>query len=161
MSRIRFLSDQVFDTGAPGKGPAFAKGSTLRAEEVAQALGQRVTEAYAEGFLERWLRRGVAVRIGDDEPDAVAEPERAAVDYDRLTRAELDALAADRGLDVSGARNKGDVIAALTRADDAANERGTALLKLAVDNNVEIPDGSTEEQILAALAAAGVGIPQA
>lgn len=37
-----------------------------------------------------------------------------------MTRAELDALAAERGVDISDAKNKGDVIAALELAAEAA-----------------------------------------
>jgi len=39
--------------------------------------------------------------------------------YDEMTRAELDDLAASRGVDVKEAKNKGDVIAALQLADEA------------------------------------------
>jgi hypothetical protein len=39
-----------------------------------------------------------------------------AVDYDRMTRAELDELAGERGVDISGARNKADVIEALKKS---------------------------------------------
>ncbi len=38
---------------------------------------------------------------------------------EEMTRKELDALAAERGVDVSDARNKGDVIAALELAAEA------------------------------------------
>lgn len=40
--------------------------------------------------------------------------------YDEMTRAELDKLAEDRKVDVKDAKNKGDVIAALQLADEAA-----------------------------------------
>lgn len=40
--------------------------------------------------------------------------------YEEMTRAELDKLAEDRGVDVKDAKNKGDVIAALQLADEAA-----------------------------------------
>lgn len=40
--------------------------------------------------------------------------------YDDMSRAELDKLAEDRGVDVKDAKNKADVIAALQLADEAA-----------------------------------------
>jgi hypothetical protein len=40
--------------------------------------------------------------------------------YDDMKRDELDALAKERGVDISEAKNKGDVIAALQLADEAA-----------------------------------------
>ncbi len=40
--------------------------------------------------------------------------------YDEMTRAELDKLAEDRQVDIKEAKNKGDVIAALQLADEAA-----------------------------------------
>ncbi|KQS78088.1 hypothetical protein ASG25_21860 [Rhizobium sp. Leaf384] len=50
------------------------------------------------------------------ETDVVSPPP---IDFDKLTRKELEALAADRDVDVSGARTKDDVIAALQAADQA------------------------------------------
>ena len=40
--------------------------------------------------------------------------------YDDLSRADLDKLAEERGVDIKDAKNKGDVIAALQLADEAA-----------------------------------------
>lgn len=40
--------------------------------------------------------------------------------YEQMSRAELDALAADRAIDIKDAKNKPDVIAALQLADEAA-----------------------------------------
>lgn len=40
--------------------------------------------------------------------------------YDEMTRAELDKLADERKVDAKDAKNKGDVIAALQLADEAA-----------------------------------------
>ena len=115
--RIQFLSDQVYDTGAPGRGPRFAEGQVVDIAEVEGILGQPVTPDFARGFLQRWLNRGVAVIAPVDAPDAGdGTLER---DYVSLTRAELDALAAERGIDISDAKNKGDVIAALQLADEA------------------------------------------
>ena len=48
----------------------------------------------------------------DDEPNAKA--------LEDMTRAQLDALAAERGVDIKDAKNKGDVIAALELAAEAA-----------------------------------------
>lgn len=51
---------------------------------------------------------------GHEAPTAV--PSQPEDDLEKLTRAELDALAAERGVDISEAKNKGDVIAALQLA---------------------------------------------
>jgi|GEM_PF-6337340 len=124
--RIRFLSDQIYETGGPGKGPSFAAGSTLDEAGVAMALGLRSEPSpqWIEGFLNRWLQRGVAV-----DADAFAETPHLAkdtqqddkkVDLTGLTRPELDALAAERGVDISEAKNKADVIAALELAAESS-----------------------------------------
>lgn len=79
---IRFLSDQCFDTGGPGKGPRFAAGQVLALSDVAKALGEKVTPEYAEGFLNRWVQHGVAVYVDDAEAKAApkaAEPAVTAV----------------------------------------------------------------------------------
>jgi hypothetical protein len=123
----------VFDTGGPGKGPRFAEDLVLDEADVGAYLGSPVTQGYAQGFLDRWVRRGVAeyvdarTPISRPEPDGqvssegsrsdVSDDEKKqdeAPDLSGLTRAELEALAADRGIDVAAARNKGEIIAALT-----------------------------------------------
>lgn len=129
--RIRFLSDQIYETGGPGKGPRFAKGDVLDASAVGAALGlaDDPTPEWSEGFLTRWIQRGVAVHDDADqapviEPTMVSDP--APVndpDIYTLTRSELDALAAKRGVDIDDARNKGDVIAALELHADLGNYR--------------------------------------
>ncbi|WP_336488295.1 hypothetical protein [Methylobacterium nigriterrae] len=53
---------------------------------------------------------------GSNETDAVEAKKPDDPDYDAMTRPELDKLAAERGVDVSQARNKADVIAALKAA---------------------------------------------
>ncbi|RUU47415.1 hypothetical protein EOD08_06785 [Mesorhizobium sp. M6A.T.Ca.TU.002.02.2.1] len=56
--------------------------------------------------------------------EAPSEPaDDLADDLEKMTRAELDALAADRGVDISKAKNKGDVIAAL-KGDVALRDDG-------------------------------------
>lgn len=50
------------------------------------------------------------------EGDAIDKAEVVKVDYDTMTRAELDALAADRGVDSSKTKSKQDVIDALRAA---------------------------------------------
>lgn len=91
---------------------------------------------------DRWMKRGAAVfadrksaeeadgksgdvarasldagrrDVGGDEGDAGGEGEggEGASDLDNMTRAELEDLAKERGVDVSKARVKGDIIAAL------------------------------------------------
>lgn len=63
MARIRFLSTQIFETGGPGKGPKFEGGFVLDEADVGKALGNVVTPDYAKGFLDRWVRRNVAVYV--------------------------------------------------------------------------------------------------
>lgn len=164
--RIRFLSEQIYETGGQGKGPKFAKGFVLDGEDVGTVLGITApTPEYIRAFLERWVRRGVAeyvdgraqasdpdeVVITDEAPPPVqvsqplgtaqrgaptpglddgkqvptsgnasdpATPDGGKIDLEKLTRAELDALAADRGVDISQAKNKSDVIAALQAAGE-------------------------------------------
>jgi uncharacterized protein with von Willebrand factor type A (vWA) domain len=129
MTRIRFLSQQIFDTGAPGKGPTFPEGAVLDSAEVADALGlNEVTPEYAEGFLRRWLNRGVAEEVDQRTPTSMERAEDADTEemesqaYDTLTRAQLDALAEGRGIDISTAKNKADVVAALKAADEADDQ---------------------------------------
>lgn len=64
--RIRFLSDQIFETGGPGKGPKFPKGFVLTRADVGKALGADVTDEYAAGFLGRWVNRNVAEYVRAD-----------------------------------------------------------------------------------------------
>lgn len=123
--RIRFLSDQIYETEGPGKGPMFAKGLVLAEDDVVKALQlkKEPTPEWVEGFLNRWLQRGVAVDHDAVPDDPVTEPapEDAPVkklDLATLTRVELDELAAKRGVDISEAKNKGDVIAALELAEE-------------------------------------------
>lgn len=114
MERIRFLSEQIFENEGPGKGVRFAKGQVLGEADVGHALGKKdLPDGYAASFLNRWIQRGVAV-----DADAPIEQEEAEqpVDLSTLTRAQLDALANERGVDISDAKNKGDVIAALELA---------------------------------------------
>ncbi|SER57821.1 hypothetical protein [Rhizobium sp. NFR03] len=59
----------------------------------------------------------------DADASELAEPETPElIDFEKLTRGELEALAADRGIDVAGARTKADVVAALQAALKAASE---------------------------------------
>lgn len=123
MARIRFLSDQIFENGGPGNGPTFAKGFVLDETGVAEALGlPSVTPEYAEAFLNRWVQRGVAETVDGRAKPTVSpsdEPQSEDIDLSTLTRAQLDALAEERGVDISDAKNKGDVIAALELAAEA------------------------------------------
>lgn len=149
--RIRFLSDQIYETGGIGKGPAFPKGFVLDGADVAKALGlAEASEAYSAAFLNRWVNRGVAEIVDGRAPQSdvetvevaggeVTNPVTAPLgtssrggptpglddgkqvqkpDYSTMTRADLDELAGKRKVDVSDAKNKGDVIAALELADE-------------------------------------------
>ena len=61
MARIKFLSDQVYDTGGPGQGPKFKAGQTVASGEVAKLLDMAdAPDAFVEAWLQRWVSRGVA-----------------------------------------------------------------------------------------------------
>lgn len=61
------------------------------------------------------IKAGHAVP-GDPQVLPEAEPEPAGDDLGDKTRTELEVLAKDRGIDVSAAKNKADIIAALRAA---------------------------------------------
>lgn len=136
--RIRFLSEQIYES-SPGVGPRFPAGFVLDTAGVQAALGldDEPTAEWSDGFLGRWLRREVAEEVGDDVPvskpggpldhdgngkkGGAKQPDVEQIeklDLTTLTRAELDALAAKRGVDISEAKNKADVIAALDLAEE-------------------------------------------
>lgn len=121
--RIRFLSNQIYESGGPNKGPRFAAGLVLDASQVGEALGlrQRPTTEWSEAFLARWTQRGVAEEVGNDVPTGMPdEPE--ASGYEAKTVPELRALAEERGIDLGDATRKADIIAAIQLADEAANQ---------------------------------------
>ena len=64
----------------------------------------------------RHARGGRCWRRGQRDRASLQEPTDESDDLDGKTRAELDALAAERGVDVSKATNKAEVIAALRAA---------------------------------------------
>lgn len=125
--RIRFLSDQIYEQGGPGKGPQFPKAFVLDEAGVQEALGldDAPTEDWSRAFLRRWLQRKVAEEVDGRTPESDAIEVAAHVgaplrdDLGKLTRHDLDELAKARGVDVSDAKNKGDVIAALEVAAEA------------------------------------------
>lgn len=140
MTRIRFKADEIFESIGPNKGPLFPKDFVLDESDVGAALGIRQEPTHAASFVDRWVNMGLAVRVGEDVPasdpksivviggpvtepivtDAAADDEPASDDLSTLTRDRLDALAAKRGVDIAGAKNKADVIAALELAAEAA-----------------------------------------
>lgn len=73
MARIRFKSAQVYDTGGPGKGPKFDEGFVLDEADVGKVLSEDVTDEYALGFLDRWVRRGVAEYVDGRSPSSLVE----------------------------------------------------------------------------------------
>jgi hypothetical protein len=118
--KIRFLIDQVYETGGPGVGPKFSAGEYLSSDEVGEKLGVAdPSPDFVEAFLNRWVQRNLAVWAEDQSTEIVEPKADEPEDLSSLTRAQLDALAAERGVDVSDARNKGDVIAALELAAEA------------------------------------------
>jgi hypothetical protein len=137
MARIRFKADEIFESIGPGKGPLFPKDFVLDENDVGVALGVRQDSAHAASFVDRWVNMGLAVRVGDDvaasDPksiEIVGGPAVAPVlvepptqvektDLTKLSRVELEAVAEQRGIDVSAAKNKGEIIAALDLGEDA------------------------------------------
>lgn len=119
--RIRFLSDQVYETGGPNKGPRFAKGFVLDSSGVSDALGLRHApdEAWIEGFLNRWTQRGAAEEVGDDVPVGMPSADDGEHGYDAKTVAELRKFAEERKIDLGDATRKADIIAAIELADEA------------------------------------------
>lgn len=90
------------------KGPrgVNAKGGAVLLDP-GQTAEVEVSEAEAADLSKEWFRVGKAKDEG-------------AKSYEDMSRAELDALAGTRGVDIKDAKNKGDVIAALQLADEQA-----------------------------------------
>jgi hypothetical protein len=137
MARIRFKADEIFENIGPGKGPLFPKDFVLDEKDVGAALKIRHDETHAASFIDRWVNMGLADRVGDDVPPSdpksiavvggpvaapivqAADPQVEKVDLSKLSRVQLDELAEKRGIDVSAAKTKADVIAALELDEDA------------------------------------------
>lgn len=121
--RIRFLSDQIYETSGPGKGPKFPANSTLAAEDVPSVLGLKTEPSpkWVAAFLNRWLQRGVAVEDVDlPSAGAAEEPSGEPIDLAVMTRAELDAHAATLGIDTSKASTKAEAISLIEAVKNAA-----------------------------------------
>lgn len=126
--RIRFLSEQVYEQGGPNIGPRFPEGFVLDEGDVAKVLGlkEEPTADWSRGFLNRWIQRRVAEAV-DDKTAATSVAEigsgrtAKSVDLTRMTRAQLESVARQRKVDVSKAKTRGDVLAALQKSD-----KGTA-----------------------------------
>ncbi len=118
--RIRFLSDQIYETDGPGKGPRFAAGFVIDGAEVQNALGlkKEPDPAWIEGWLGRWTQRGVAEEVGDDVSTG-APSDDPVNPYEGLTVKALTALAEERKIDLGDATKKADIIAAIQLADEA------------------------------------------
>lgn len=86
MTRIRFLSAQVYDTGGPGKGPKFPAGFVLDQADVGKVLDTKVTDEWAEGFLRRWVRRNAAEYVDGRTPASAPEPAADATPADKQTQ---------------------------------------------------------------------------
>ena len=85
------------------RGVNAAKGGAILLEP-GQTAEVEVTEAEAKDLSKDWFRVG-----------------KTADGYEDMKREQLDALAKVRGVDISEAKNKGDVIAALQLADEQGN----------------------------------------
>jgi hypothetical protein len=82
MKRIRFRSDQIYESGGIGKGPKFAKDFVLDANDVGKVLSvDKPTDEFVDAFLERWVRRDVAEyvdgRAKASPPEEVAKVDEA------------------------------------------------------------------------------------
>lgn len=84
------------------------------------------------------------------------------VDYDAMTRVDLEALAAQRGVDVSDAKSKADIVAALEYAEKAEEAVATGHLetlhkadleRMAVERGLDISDARTKADLIALLEA--------
>lgn len=124
--RIRFLSEQVYEQGGPGNGPRFPAGFVLDESGVQEALGLAAppTADWTKGFLNRWVQRQVAEVVDDKTPvgapkDVGSGRQEKPVDLARMTRAELEKVAKRRRVDVSKAKTRADVLAALQKAEKA------------------------------------------
>lgn len=72
MARIKFLSDQVYDTGAPGQGPTFKAGQVVDETKIAKLLGMRsADEEFRAAWMRRWVNRGVAEFMTEEALEAV------------------------------------------------------------------------------------------
>lgn len=121
--RIRFLSNQVYETGGPGIGPRFAKGFVLDGADVEAVLDlkKKPEPDWVEGFLGRWTQRGVAEEVGDDVPTGMPEVDEP-TSYEGMTVKGLQALAEERSIDLGDATKKADIIAAIQLADEQPAE---------------------------------------
>jgi len=86
------------------RGVNAARGGTVLLDP-GQTAEVEVTEAEAKDLSKEWFTVG---KTGNG--------------YEDMKRDELDALAKERGVDISEAKNKGDVIAALQLADEAKKD---------------------------------------
>lgn len=91
------------------KGPrgVNAKGGTVLLDP-GQTAELELAEAEAADLSKTWFKTAQS-KVDDGSKG-----------YEDMTRAALDALAAERKVDISEAKNKGDVIAALQLADETA-----------------------------------------
>lgn len=120
MSKIRFLTDQVYETEGPNKGPKFAEGSTLAINGVGKALSREVSEDWAKQFLDRWVRRGAAIytdgrEVRAEEKSSATEPKALA----DMSAKELKAYATENNIDIGDAKKPEDILAAIQLAAEA------------------------------------------
>lgn len=112
--KIKFTKDTIYKSGPRAEWPRYKAGDV---------------HEFEEDHAQRWLRRGVA-KVWDhaaqkaekEEAERQAEVEAqqkasdGSPDLNKLTRAELELLAADRKVDITQAKNKGEIIEALDKA---------------------------------------------
>lgn len=83
--------------------------------------GTELPSNLADGEVERLLGEGFVELLAEPEPELEAPPVERALGA--LTGAELDALAKAENVDLAGAKNKADKVAAIEAARAAINEQ--------------------------------------
>jgi hypothetical protein len=110
--KIKFTENALYETDG------YRKGHTFKAGEV---------HDFPDHFAQRWIRRGAAVEVdsaprfkpltrvvGKEEGEAAEQPAPEPLpDLETMTKADLEEFATGRGVDLSGARTKADIIEAI------------------------------------------------
>src|SRR5690348_8266035 len=107
--------------------------------ETKQVMGGQEIDPKALGLsaerVKEMVKKGLIVEAGpaeDTAKDDAGEGDGGdsggddTVDLNKMTRADLDALAAERGVDITEAKNKGDVIELLEKAERAPKNKAEA-----------------------------------
>lgn len=128
-------------------------GSGIKSEDVVAG-----DERDFGGFTQSLIDEGyiAALEAGKQTSGGAGAGGENTPDYDKMSRADLNAEAARRGIDIKAAKNRGDVIALLTsQLDEPKLEDLTddELLELAVERGIDIPAETDRAGVIAALEA--------